>query len=154
MKLPSKRIWPGMVFVLIGANVCIVAITIIAANTGKSFAFTEPDYYAAAVRWDETSRALSASANSGWTVEAFVTTSKTLLSVKDEKAAPVSHAAVDVEYFSLLDPSVRSQVELITDHNGQCIIDGPFQFSVHEFRIRVTTPELNFIRSIRTSTGE
>ncbi|MFN9991804.1 MAG: FixH family protein [Phycisphaerales bacterium] len=154
MKIPSKVIWPGMVFLLIGANICIVGVTVIAANTEKSFAFTEPDYYASAVKWDETARAIEASRNSGWTVDTHVTSAHTRLCVKDENNAPVTNARVMVEYFSLLDPSDRSQFESNTDHNGQFTIGGPFQNGAHEFRIRINTPELNFVRSIRASNGE
>lgn len=61
------RLWPGMVFGLIGLNVAVVATTAWLAGHDPSFA-VEPDYDARAVRWDDASRQRSADQSLGWQV--------------------------------------------------------------------------------------
>lgn len=57
--------WPGMIFGLIGLNVCIVAVTVFYATRDPSVA-TEPDYYAKAVNFDQTIQQRTTNARLGW----------------------------------------------------------------------------------------
>lgn len=61
------KLFPGMVFGLLGVNVCVVAITVYLATSDRSVA-VEPDYYPKALAWDQQARQEARSASLGWTV--------------------------------------------------------------------------------------
>jgi nitrogen fixation protein FixH len=62
------RLWPGLVYLLLGMNAGIVGVTMYFASADPSF-FIEPDYYQKAVDWDQTIRQREANAQLGWTIE-------------------------------------------------------------------------------------
>jgi len=66
--LPKLRLWPGMVFVLIGLNFCIVGFTVYAAGRHRSSHAIEPDYDRKALNWNETARQIAHNAELGWTI--------------------------------------------------------------------------------------
>jgi nitrogen fixation protein FixH len=62
------RLWPGMVFGLIGLNFCVVAATVYAAHARRSAFAIETDYDRKALRWDDAARQLRTNAQLGWSV--------------------------------------------------------------------------------------
>lgn len=58
--------WPAMIFVLLGGNMIIVAITVTAALRTRSP--IEPDYYTRALAWDDSARQTQRNAALGWTI--------------------------------------------------------------------------------------
>jgi len=59
------HLWPGMVFGLIGMNVCVVGATVYFAHADRSMAI-EPDYYRKALGWNEQNRRDARSRDLGW----------------------------------------------------------------------------------------
>lgn len=47
------RLWPGMIFALLGLNACVVGVTLYLAHSDRSFA-VEPEYDRKALAWQET----------------------------------------------------------------------------------------------------
>jgi len=59
-------VWPGLIFVLLGFNVVIVAVTVVAAV--RTASPVEPDYYTKALHWDESQQQATRNAALGWHV--------------------------------------------------------------------------------------
>lgn len=111
------RLWPGLVFVLLGMNACVVGVTLYLAHSDPSFA-AEPDYYQKALAWDETARQNQANAALGWRVEtrwepAASPRRAVEFVVRDGAGAPVAGAGLRAEAFASLRP--RERVVLTPD---------------------------------------
>jgi len=76
--------WPGMVFVLLAANMVIVGVTIVAAMV--SYSPIEPDYYRRAVEWDQVKSLRPAPA--AWSVAATRRQGTLRLTVRDAHDKP------------------------------------------------------------------
>lgn len=111
------RLWPGMVFGLIGLNVSVVALTLYLAHSDASFA-VEPDYYQKALAWDESTRLAARSADLGWKAALDVSASGTArepwisLRLTDRQGAAVADARVEVTAFASARASERRKVPL------------------------------------------
>lgn len=62
-------VWPAGIVGLLAMNMSIVGVTVYLA-TGDPSVAVEPDYYAKAVRWDETARQQQRNRELGWTASA------------------------------------------------------------------------------------
>lgn len=94
------RLWPGMIFALIGLNFCIVGVTIYAAGRRGSSHAIEPDYDRKALNWNQAARQVAHNTELGWTlrldsIEAGII-SATLL---DRQGQPITGANIAVEAF-------------------------------------------------------
>ncbi|MBX3378300.1 MAG: FixH family protein [Phycisphaeraceae bacterium] len=69
MKSASKRLWPGMIFALLGLNVCVVAFTVVASRAHSSSFSVERDYDRKALHWEETARQRERNSELGWVLE-------------------------------------------------------------------------------------
>jgi nitrogen fixation protein FixH len=111
------RVWPGMVFGLIGLNFGVVAVTFYLAHSDPSFA-VEPDYDRKALAWDETSRLAARSAALGWTATLEVPPPDAAgdrpftVRLTDRAAAPVDGATVQIEAFASARASERRRINL------------------------------------------
>lgn len=116
------RLFPGIVFGLLGLNVSIVAATVYLAHSDRSFA-VEPGYDEKAMRWDETARARERSEALGW--ESSVLTAQgggetrlvVLLTAQD--GAPVEGASVVAVVFASARASQRFRLELTAAGPGR-----------------------------------
>src|SRR4051812_43988530 len=112
------RIWPGMVFGLIGLNVSVVSLTIYFAESDASFA-VEPDYDQKALAWDESARQRAGSDALGWSATIEVPapgagpTRTLLLHLADRTGAPIEGATVEIETFTSLRASERHRLSLV-----------------------------------------
>lgn len=105
------RVFPGLIFVFIGLNVCIVGITVYAAATDKSFA-VEPDYYRKAVGWDRAATQARRSAALGWRASIEIgpvagSVRPAVLRLRDREGRPIAGAAVELTAFASLDAARR-----------------------------------------------
>lgn len=104
MTTTLRRIFPGIIFALIGMNMTIVAITVWLA-TGDPSVAVEPDYYRKAAAWDETAAQQRANARLGWTASVTITPGAErgalLVQVRltDRDGAPVLGAQVSATLF-------------------------------------------------------
>ncbi len=111
------RLWPGMVFGLIGLNVSVVAVTLYLAHSDASFA-VEPDYYQKALAWDESTRIAAQSADLGWKAVLEVSPSGPArepwvsLRLTDRQGVPVADARVEVTAFASARASERRKITL------------------------------------------
>lgn len=100
----AAKVWPGMIFGLLGVNVCVVAATVYLAHADNSAA-VEPDYYRKAVNWDEQRRLDAQSAALGWTMTvspgpASGAATELEITLVSRDGSPVSDASVQVEAFA------------------------------------------------------
>ncbi len=100
MKLP--RLWPGMVFGILGTNMVIVGVTLYAAHSDPSFA-VEPHYYERALRWDAAARGARGFEALGWqaaVTRAGAAGAPTLrVELRDADERPIDGAEVLAEVF-------------------------------------------------------
>ena len=146
----SRILWPGLIFVFIGANVTVVLITVVAANY-SSGAAAEPDYYRKAVNWDQTSAERVASDNLGWTAELAGSTRGAVLTLKSHDGRPLDGAAIEIEHFAVLDSGHRATTTCTAQGEGRYAIPGPLPSGTTEFRIRATRGDDLFVSIQRTS---
>jgi nitrogen fixation protein FixH len=116
------RLFPGIVFGLLGLNASIVAATVYLAHSDRSFA-VEPAYDEKAMRWDETARARERSEALGWesSVHAAVAGPSTRLTVllTARDGAPVEGASVVAVAFASARASQRYRLELAASGPGR-----------------------------------
>ncbi len=103
------RVFPGIIFVLLGMNVLIVAYTVYAANSDGGAAI-EPDYYQKALAFDELQARQRENDALGWAYRVSIDQDDahgpaTLrLELRDAAAEPVTRATVRAVAF----PSFRA----------------------------------------------
>jgi len=94
------RLWPGLVFVLLGLNISIVCVTIYAAHIRPASFAVESEYDRKALNWDETVRQRRHDADLGWTVGIVSTADgKLQVALSDKQNRPIDGASVEVEAF-------------------------------------------------------
>jgi nitrogen fixation protein FixH len=148
----SRILWPGLIFVFLGANVCVVGITVYFANRADGGA-TEPDYYRKAINWDQSAAERDRSATLGW--KATITTSLNAanLTITDREGAPVEGAKVQAEFFAVLDSGSRVTAEFQPASSGTYRYSGILPPGTCEFRVRATRGDDVFVKTLRTTPG-
>ena len=117
-------IWPGMIFVLIGINVCVVAITVYFAHADRSFA-VEQDYYQRAVEWSQTAQQNQRNRELDWghgiTIEPDSnSTQRTIvLRVWNADGIAIEQALVNVNAFPSAQASHRQDMALTEQLPGE-----------------------------------
>lgn len=116
---PATRLWPGMIFVLIGVNFAVVAATIYAARSDDSFA-VEPGYDRKAAAWNEAAAQLRANQRLGWRVAVSVPPDarSLILSLTDRDGAPITGASVAATIFHSAQASRRADLSLSETRPG------------------------------------
>jgi nitrogen fixation protein FixH len=119
---PRKSRWPLMIFGLIGLNMGIVAVTIVAATSDPSVA-TEPEYYTKALRFDETIKQRQENARLGWMTSVSIDGSSTgeprlRVTLVDQDGMVLRGAAVSVELFASVRAGSRRHVTLRAMNEG------------------------------------
>lgn len=155
---PKRRpsLWPGLIFALIGLNVSIVAITIIAATSDKSFAI-EPGYYDQAMHWNDHAAAKASSDLLGWTVSFRITRSTThsdpshqmpmlVAAIADRNGAPVENATLTAAIFHNARSSDRYPLDFRALTTGQYAALAPIdRLGVWQIRFKATRAGQTFI---------
>ncbi|MCC6428945.1 MAG: FixH family protein [Phycisphaerales bacterium] len=109
--------WPMPVFLLIGLNVAIVAITIYAAASDPATA-TEPDYYAKALRFDQVIRQRETNSRLAWLLTPAFEGSPTGASVSlrihlaDQAGKPIPDALITSVCFANTRSAERQELTL------------------------------------------
>lgn len=148
----SRILWPGLIFVFLGANVCVVGITVYAASRADGGA-TEPDYYRKAINWDQAAAERDRSTTLGWKAAIATSLNTATLTITDREGAAVEGAKVQAEFFAVLDSGSRVTADF------QPIAGGVYQYSgilppgTCEFRVRATRGDEVFVKTLRTTTG-
>lgn len=110
-------IWPAMIVGLLVMNATIVATTVYFAVTDRSAAI-EPDYYARALRFDETIAQRATNAGLGWTAAPSLVAGPSgqgvqlAVDLADRDGAALAGARVRAELFSNLRASQRQCISL------------------------------------------
>ena len=138
---PRKfKMWPGLVFVLIGTNFCVVGVTVYAANFRHASFSVVPDYDRTALHWDDTARQGRHNADLGWVVRVDSTDHGNLsVSLLDKQGQPLDAASIQVEAFHHAHARNKATVTLAAaepgQYSGPAAIDIPglweFRFTVH-----------------------
>ncbi len=121
MELPRKktRLWPGMIFALIGLNFCVVGLTVVAARARHSSFAVEADYDRKALHWEDTARQRTHNAELGWTVRVDrVEGGRLAVAILDKSGAAISGASVNVEAFHHARAGTRIETLLGETPNG------------------------------------
>jgi nitrogen fixation protein FixH len=148
----SRLLWPGLIFVFLGANVCVVGITVYAANRADGGA-TEPDYYRKAINWDKSAAERDQSAALGWKATISTSLNAATLTLTDREGAPVEGAKVQAEFFAVLDSGSRVTTELQPTDGGTYQYSGILPPGTCEFRVRATRGNDVFVKTLRTTPG-
>ena len=156
MRSPSKRLWPGMIFALLGLNVCIVAFTVMASRAQSSSFSVEQDYDRKALHWDETARQRARNAELGWTLDLKGMDGKELMAqVRDREGQAVGGAHIQFEAFHHARARERIFGELRESpeggYSGAVPIDRP---GLWEFRFIVRRGSEVFTQDMTRVMGE
>lgn len=129
--------WPGIIFVLLGANMVIVGITIVA--TARTATPVEADYDIKALHWDDLASQNQRNKSLGWTVVPTADAapgSRLRLEIRDAEHRPVL-AATSV----LIRPAGHNDKSVIRCTNqgdGQYLADAPLPESSRSIWVEVT----------------
>jgi nitrogen fixation protein FixH len=127
-----RSLWPLMIFALIGINVCIVGVTVYFAVSDKSAAI-EPNYYAKALKYDETIQLRESSAALGWNAKVTLQPGRTTddgkitLHLTDRDGHPIQGASATATIFASARASERLQLILQPDASSP----GDYASSAH-----------------------
>lgn len=95
-----SRLWPGMVFGLLGLNVCVVGLTVYAAHFRSSSFAVETDYDRKALNWDETARQQRHNADLGWDLRLDeLNSTQVTARLHDRQGRPLEGATVEAVAF-------------------------------------------------------
>lgn len=102
------RMWPGLIFVLLGLNFCVVGATVYFAHASATP--VEPDYYQRALNWDQEHRIRLAGRSLGWKMEAwFVRAGEQTVQMEfrllDSRDQPIRSARISAECFHEAQPT-------------------------------------------------
>ena len=125
------RLFPGMVFVLLGFNGCMVATTLYLANSDRSFA-VEPEYDRKALAWDQTAAQRARSRELNWGVELQVGGVGVLgrylaLRLSDSKGGPVHGATVSMVAFHSARAAQRYSLDFKEQSEGEYVASIPVE---------------------------
>lgn len=118
-----SKIWPGMIFALIGLNMTIVGFTIYFATADRSVA-TEPDYYAKALNYDAEIKLREASRALGWTASAALRPAADqrgmdlTITLADHEGKPIDGAQVSAVVFANVRSGNRQKLKLVQDSSA------------------------------------
>lgn len=118
-----SKIWPGMIFALIGLNMTIVGFTIYFATADRSVA-TEPDYYAKALNYDAEIKLREASRALGWTASAGLRPAADqrgmdlTIALADREGKPIEGAQVSAVVFANVRSGNRQTLTLSQDSSA------------------------------------
>ena len=148
----SRVLWPGLIFVFLGANVCVVGITVYFANRADGGA-TEPDYYRKAINWDQAAAERDRSATLGWKATIATSLNAVTLTLTDREGAAVEGATVQAEFFAVLDSGSRVTADFRPAVGGTYQYSGILPTGTCEFRVRAARGDDVFVKTLRTNTG-
>lgn len=114
----KSRLWPGIIFVLIGANVVGTATMVFVAAADKTSA-VEPQFYDKAVKWNEQSALLRRAGELNWAFEPSVGAQRDAkgrreltLQLRTAEGVALAGARVELEAFHQADSGHRVQSTL------------------------------------------
>lgn len=148
----SRILWPGLIFAFLGANVCVVGITVYAASQADGGA-TEPDYYRKAINWDQSAAERDQSAALGWKTAITTSMNTVTLTLTSAEGTPIEGAKVQAEFFAVLDSGSRVTAEFQPAAGGTYVYSGILPSGTCEFRVRATRGDDVFVKTLRTTCG-
>lgn len=144
------KLFPGMVFALIGINFCIVGVTVYAANFRHSSFVVETDYDRKALHWEDTARQLRHNSELGWRLQIDSTNKGQLrVSLSDTQGHPLEGATVSVEAFHHAHARSKIVATLSAAGPGQYLTPTSIDTSgLWEFRFTVNRSPDTFTQSL------
>jgi nitrogen fixation protein FixH len=137
-----SRLWPGMIFGLIGLNFFVVGVTVYAASARRASFAVEPDYDRKALHWEESTRQAARNAELGWNISVErIGDGKLAVGLLDKAGKVIKGAGIEVEAFHHARAGKRLSVSLSQaadgNYEGDLAVDIPglwdFRFTVrHE----------------------
>jgi nitrogen fixation protein FixH len=123
----KRFLWPGMIFALIGMNVAVVVVTIIASRRDSSYALV-PAYDRKAMRFQEELDRRAASAQLGWTATPLITqgadrSARIAFTIHDASGAPVADATLSVALFHHAYAAERIDLRAVESAPGFYTVD-------------------------------
>jgi len=114
------HLFPGIIFVLLGLNMTVVAITIWVAVGDPSFA-VEPNYDVKAANWQQTVDARARALALGWTVEVVDPRvgGPLRLDVRDRHGDPLESARAEAVVFHHAFAGLRREYPLVAIGEGR-----------------------------------
>ncbi len=114
--------WPVLIVSMLGANMAIVAVTVVASRRDEGATIT-PGYDERALRWNEHRAALDASGALGWRCKATIDRSAAdaaalRLDLLDASGSPLPSVPLRVECFHNAHPKHPTAARLTTDDHG------------------------------------
>lgn len=126
---PGTFAWPGLIFLFLGLNVSICAVTVYLANSDRSFKVVT-DYDTKAASWDKDQAKLRAGEALGWNVQLALKpnaagTCELTATVQDSAKSPLTNAAVTLEAFHDAFPNDIVKSKFTTNDNREYITSIP-----------------------------
>jgi len=121
MATPRKatRLWPGMIFGLLGLNICIVGLTVFAANANRTSFAVVPDYDRKALNWDQTARQAARNKELGWELRlSRVEPGSVAATLLDKQGLPLAGADVSLEAFHHAHARTKVEVKFAAAADG------------------------------------
>lgn len=145
------KLWPGLIFALLGAHVLFCGVVAYVATADLSFA-VEPDYYRKAVDWDATAAQARANQALGWTLRAEIADEadprgerKLSIFLADRDDQPLAGASAEVTAFHHARGRARSMTRLAEETAGRYVGQLPLRKAGWwEFRFTVQRGEQIF----------
>ena len=116
----GAKLWPAVIFGLLGLNMTIVAVTVYFATSDRSAAI-EPQYYQRAAAYEDTLRQGVVNARLGWTAQVSLDADaeRLLVTLRDASAEPIEAATVTASVFANIRSADRQQLTLAASGRGQ-----------------------------------
>jgi len=121
------HLFPGIIFVLLGLNFTVVAVTLWVAIGDPSFA-VEPDYDIKAANWQQTVEARARATALGWTVRVIdpAVGGPLRVAVTDRNGEPLDDAIVEAVVFHHAFAGLRQEFPLVDVGSGMHVSLEPF----------------------------
>jgi nitrogen fixation protein FixH len=121
----SRLLWPGIIFVMLGGQLLLMAFFLYLAVSDGSFA-VEPDYYQKGLHWDATLAQRRENTRLGWSVAIEIKDAGDTPAVRevrcrltDKSGTPLDGATVDLTAFPHARGNQRATVTLLPAGNGE-----------------------------------
>lgn len=113
-KQAKNYLWPWAIFVLLGANMVIVAITVYASQRSRSP--VESDYYQKALHWDDSARQHAVNSALAWklvpALKKSVAGADVAIELLDGKGEPIRTCKISIEAFPFTDPAHKLEASI------------------------------------------
>lgn len=96
----NSKLWPGMIFALIGLNFCVVALTVYASTRNANAHSVVPDYDRRALNWNQAVQELARNKELSWSIRIEEMGGEEIaVSLEDKESRAIEGADISVEAF-------------------------------------------------------